>query len=135
MTVQVTVCHSSGGTSSDAILFLLLWAVWAAWRWAAGVRLRVAKRAAQRDASFLPRLSNATFVAASVPDKVRLHVLHRGSSACGLFEAVKHHVRQCFARQFLHALSCVSRRLLWGQAALKGYSYMCRETLRAQQWS
>lgn len=51
----------AGGTSSDAILFLLLWGTWAVWRWAQKVRASWGKRAAEREAAVLPSLSNATF--------------------------------------------------------------------------
>lgn len=59
-------CHTAGGGASDAILFALLWALWAVWRWAAGVRQRAARKRVQRRAA-LPSLASATFVAAASP--------------------------------------------------------------------
>ena len=55
----------AGGTSSDAILFLLLWGGWAVWRWAQRVRGGWAARAAQREAATAHSLSAATFMQAA----------------------------------------------------------------------
>ena len=63
----INVCSScpAGGTSSDAILFLLLWGAWAVWRWAQRVRGGWAARAAQREAAAAHSLSGATFMQAA----------------------------------------------------------------------